>query len=242
MRSLFFIANWKMHKTRREALSFVQEIQTHDMPADRTIVLAASFPLLPALGDAVHTMPLQLAAQNMHWKEDGAFTGEVSPLQVRDAGCSFVILGHSERRNIFGETNDVLNKKNRAALAHNLAPIYCVGETLTERDAGRAKESVATQLEEGLAGISDEQRTSMIVAYEPVWAIGTGRTATPAQAQEMHAIIRTMLPNTALLYGGSVKPDNAQELLNEPDIDGFLVGGASLDPQSFAAICKTSSF
>lgn len=238
MHQPIFIANWKMNKTRADAIAFVRAFQKIEFSHDCSIGIAASFPLLPALAEILQNTEIKLAAQNMFYEDAGAFTGEVSPMQVRDAGCSMVILGHSERRHIFGETNDMLNKKIRAAFAHNLTPVYCVGETLEERDAGRAEDLVRTQLNDGLAGIADEQRATMVVAYEPVWAIGTGRNATPDEAQKMHAMIRVMLPETPLLYGGSVKSENAAILLTQPDINGFLVGGASLDAESFLKICQ----
>lgn len=229
-------ANWKMHKTQEEARAFIDTFLGQPLPDDREVLFAASPTLLPVMSEFLFHREVLLAGQNMHFEDDGAFTGEVSPLQLKDTGATHVILGHSERRHIFGEDNEMLNKKLRAAEQHGITPIYCVGETLEQRNAGNAQTVVQEQLSRGLEGLSDEFKKTLIIAYEPVWAIGTGETATPEQAQEMHAAIRTQLPNTRLLYGGSVKPDNAHELITQPDINGFLVGGASLDPESFRNI------
>jgi triosephosphate isomerase len=190
-----------------------------------------------------------LGAQNMHWEAEGAFTGEVSPVHLRDAGCTHVILGHSERRQLFGETDEGVERKARAAFAHGLTPIVCVGETLAERESGRTMEVVERQLERALRGLTSAQVATGVIAYEPVWAIGTGRNATPGQAQEVHAALRRLAARShgepaaaavRILYGGSVKPDNAGALMAQPDVDGALVGGASLDAGSFLKIAHAT--
>jgi triosephosphate isomerase len=183
----------------------------------------------------------------MHWENEGAFTGAVSPIMLKDAGCSHVILGHSERRQLFGETDDSVAKKAEAAFRHGLTPIVCVGETLAERESGRTMEIAQRQTERALRGLTGDQVSRLVLAYEPVWAIGTGRTATPELAQEAHAFVRAWLRDrfgppaevARILYGGSMKPDNAAALLSQPDIDGGLVGGASLDPADFSAIIRS---
>jgi triosephosphate isomerase len=209
---------------------------------DAEVVLAPPFTALVGVAEALKGSAVALAAQNMHWEGQGAFTGEVSPVMLRDAGCSHVILGHSERRQLFGETDEGVARKAVAALAHGLTPVVCIGETLAERESGRTMEIVERQLERALRPLSPEQAAVALVAYEPVWAIGTGRNATPQQAQEVHAFIRRRVsvshgePAAAalrILYGGSVKPDNVGALMAEPDVDGALVGGASLEAESF---------
>lgn len=233
------IANWKMHKTIAESMDFVDELLQWKPPEGRTMLIAPSFTALAAVGKRLCDSHIGLAAQNMHVDEQGAFTGEVSPVQVKDAGATHVIIGHSERRRLFGETNEMLNKKILAAEQHRLIPIYCVGETKEERVAGRAQEVVQQQIEQGLAKCSKEFLRSMIIAYEPVWAIGTGVNATPEQAEEMHAFLKELLQKeTHVLYGGSVKPDNAATLIAQPSIDGFLVGGASLELNPFKKIVE----
>jgi triosephosphate isomerase len=233
-------ANWKMHKTQEQARAFIDTLMGEALPDDREVLFAASPTLLPVMGELLFHRDVLLAGQNMHFEDEGAFTGEVSPVQLKDTGATHVILGHSERRHIFRETNEMLNKKLHAAQEHGITPVYCVGETLEQRNDGRAEGIVKEQLEKGLAGLADEFTKTVVVAYEPVWAIGTGETATPQQAQEMHAAIRAHLPDTRILYGGSVKPHNAAELIAQPDINGFLVGGASLKPDSFRAIIDAS--
>lgn len=233
-------ANWKMHKTQEEARAFIDTLFGQELPDDRGVLIAASPTLLPVMGELLFHRDVLLAGQNMHFENEGAFTGEVSPVQLKDTGATHVILGHSERRHIFGEDNQLLNKKLHAAQQHGITPIYCVGETLEERKSGNAQTVVQEQLEKGLDGLSKEFTKRLIVAYEPVWAIGTGETATPEQAQEMHETIRAQLPDTQLLYGGSVKPENAKELIAQTDINGFLVGGASLEPDTFRAVIDAS--
>jgi triosephosphate isomerase len=242
--------NWKMYKTPSEAVilteGVVRALSSLDGP---DLVVCPPFTALAAVGQVVAGSRIGLGAQDLHWAKEGAYTGEVSADMLRDIGCRYVIIGHSERRQYFGETDEGVNKKSRAALASDLTPIICVGETLAEREAGRAHAVVETQLKGALSGLLPEQVQRLILAYEPVWAIGTGKTATPSQAEEMHAHIRktiAMLFGTEIacgvriLYGGSVKPDNAKELLERSEIDGALVGGASLQVDSFAAIAKAA--
>ncbi|MEW6388080.1 MAG: triose-phosphate isomerase [Thermodesulfobacteriota bacterium] len=235
--------NWKMHKTLAEARALAHEIRqglSGNLKAE--VVLAPPYTALAAVAEEIADSPLRLAGQDTFWELEGAYTGAISPRMLRDAGCQYVIVGHSERRQHFGDTNRTVNLKLKAALANNLIPIFCLGETLPQRESGQTLEVVAEQLREGLAGLRDEPGVNLVVAYEPVWAIGTGRTATPEQAQEVHHFIRGLLPevlgNAAIriLYGGSVTPDNAAALLGEPDINGALVGGASLKAPSFLKI------
>ena len=244
MRRPLIAGNWKMFKTVAEAVSLVEALRA-DVRHDVDTLLAPPFTALAAVAGAIRDARIALAAQNMHWEREGAFTGEVSPLMLRDVGCSHVLLGHSERRQLFGETDDGVARKTRAALAHGLVPVVCVGETLAEREAGRTMEVVERQVERALREVTPDQAASLVLAYEPVWAIGTGRTATPDQAQEVHRFIRRTLSVShgeavaaalRILYGGSVKPDNIDALMAEPDLDGALVGGASLDPQAFLKI------
>lgn len=237
MRKVLFAANWKMNKTREEVKQFFSSFLQKDLPSDREILFAASPTLLYTLSSAVKGSGIFCAAQNMFHEEHGAFTGETSPVQITNAGCTHVLIGHSERRHLFSEGNEVLNKKLHAAQQFNLTPIYCVGETIDERKAGKAEEAVLGQLNTGLKGLDNDFIESVIIAYEPVWAIGTGYNATPEQAEAMHALIRKHVPNsTRILYGGSVNTSNAQSLIDQESIDGFLVGGASLDPEEFRTI------
>ena len=246
MRRPFICGNWKMHKTTREAVALAVEV-ARGVPADAVaeVAVAPVFTVLAAIAPALSGSVVKLAAQNCHGEKQGAFTGEVSAPMLRDVGCSVVILGHSERRQFFGETDAGVNKRARAALDEGLTPIVCVGETLVEREAGRTLEVVGGQLRGCLAGFTPAEIARMVVAYEPVWAIGTGKVATPAQAQEVHAAIRGWLrelggaeaaDNCRIQYGGSVKADNAAELLSLPDVDGALVGGASLKADEFLKI------
>ncbi|HWP65656.1 MAG TPA: triose-phosphate isomerase [Candidatus Limnocylindria bacterium] len=238
--------NWKMHGTRREALALVHALLPRIAEATgRQVLLAPPFTALEAVAEAIAGHRVFLGAQNVHWEPKGAFTGEVSVAMLKEAKCTHVIVGHSERRQYFGETDETVGKRTRAALAGGLVPIVCVGETLAQRDDGTTNAVVTSQLEGALGGIPAADLGRLVVAYEPVWAIGTGRTATPAQAQEVHAVIRQRLATLAsavvaqsvrILYGGSVKPDNVDALMAEPDIDGALVGGASLDAEAFARI------
>ncbi len=248
MRRPIIAGNWKMFKTRGETSAFFNAL----IPAVRDvshceIVVAPPFTALSAAVDHAEGTRIAISAQDVFWEDQGAFTGEVSVKMLRDAGCAYTIIGHSERRQFFGETDESVEKKTRAAVAGGLETIVCVGEMLAERDAGRAAEVVRRQVRNGLGRLTARDLSPIIIAYEPVWAIGTGRTATPEIAAEMHAEIRETFAEIydaaaadalRILYGGSVKPDNIAALMNKEDIDGALVGGASLDPASFAAIIK----
>jgi triosephosphate isomerase len=248
MRVPVIAANWKMHKTIGEARAFAETFRREVGATARCeIVVAGPFTALAALRDAFAGTPIAVAGQNAHPEPQGAFTGEVSVSMLVDAGCRWVILGHSERRALFGESDAFVARKLAAALAARLRPIVCVGESLAEREAGRTFEVLGGQLEGSLAGVTPGQAAGLVIAYEPVWAIGTGRTATPEIAQEAHAFVRAQLTRRfgadaaaaiRIQYGGSVKPDNSAALLAQPDIDGALVGGASLDPASFWAIIR----
>lgn len=242
--------NWKLFKRTADALDLAKRLSSSVQAVeDVQIVIAPSFTVLPAVHQAISGTPISLAGQDCFWSEEGAFTGEVSPGMLMDAGCSHVIIGHSERRQYFGETDQTVNKKIRAALCAGLVPIACIGETLQERESGETLSVLERQLRAGLAGIPESDAEKLIIAYEPVWAIGTGKTASDEQAQEVHAFIRTLLERMyhagladrlRILYGGSVKPDNIGGLMSCPDIDGALVGGASLNAESFSAIVKFS--
>ena len=247
MRKPIFAANWKMHKTIGEAVAFATAFAP--LVADVTnaeIVIAPPFPAIAAVSAALRGTRVLLAAQNVHPEKQGAFTGEVAPPMLAEIGCAYAIVGHSERRAIFGESSAFVAKKAAAPLAHGLLPIVCVGETLEERESGRTFAVLESQLTGSLAEIPTERAAEVVLAYEPVWAIGTGKTATPEIAQEAHAMIRGWLgkrfggaaAQMRIQYGGSVKPENTAELMAQPDIDGALVGGASLDPASFARIVK----
>jgi len=248
MRKPIIAGNWKMNKTIGEALELVNSLK--ELVADVTdveIVVAPPFTALQAVGEAIEGTNIKLAAQDMFWEESGAYTGEISPLMLKDVGCQYVIIGHSERRGYFGETNETINRKVKAAHKHGLKPIMCVGEKLEERESGVTKEVVKDHVVNGLKGLSEEEMLNTVIAYEPVWAIGTGRTATPQQAQEVHQFIRELLgeifskevaEQVRIQYGGSIKPENIAGLMAQPDIDGGLVGGASLKADSFAKIVK----
>jgi len=213
-------------------------------------VIIPSFTSIPTLAQASNNAPfIRLGAQNLHWQKNGAFTGEISATMLRALFVKYVIIGHSERRALFGETDETVQKKVHTALEAGLRPIMCVGETLAEREAGAVQKVLRRQVEEGLKGVSADHLSEIVLAYEPVWAIGTGRTATPAQAEEVHAFLRSIIreifdqtaaDRTRIQYGGSVKPENTEELMREPNIDGALVGGASLDAHSFARIVRAS--
>lgn len=246
MRKPIYAANWKMHKTLSETKDFFAEfVPSARHREDVEICIAPPFTCLTAAIEAIDCDNLFIAAQNMHFEAKGAYTGEISAGMLLDAGCTAVILGHSERRHVFGETDEMINKKIAAAIEAGLKPIFCIGEKIEQREAGDTEEVIRRQLTDGLEGLNPEQLGELVIAYEPVWAIGTGLTATPEQAQEAHLFIRDLLTDTynksfadstRILYGGSVKPSNIADLMAEPDLDGVLVGGASLDPQSFAAI------
>jgi len=247
-RKSLIAANWKMHKTIAEAVAFVESLQREVGDYnDREVIIAPPYTALSAVRNALWRKDFKLAAQNFHWEEKGAFTGEISGAMLKDVGCDGVIIGHSERRQLFGETNEMLLKKVAGAFRGGFLPILCVGEVLEEREGGRTFTVVGSQLEQGLAGLPADQARQLALAYEPVWAIGTGRTATPDQAQEVHAFIRercvalwdkTVANSMRIMYGGSVKPDNVDSLMAQPDIDGMLVGGASLEVGSFKRIVQ----
>jgi len=246
MRRPFVAANWKMHKTRSEAIAFAESFlpRRADWGSDLDVAIAPPFTALADLGRALGGSGIDLAAQNVHDEAHGAFTGEISALMLQELGCTYAIVGHSERRHLFGESSTFVARKASALLAAGVRPIVCVGETLDEREAGQTEHVVGEQLRESLAGVTADAAPRLVIAYEPVWAIGTGKTATPAMAQEVHKQLRAELERLVggaaaeirIQYGGSVKPDNATALLSQPDIDGALVGGASLDPDAFAAI------
>ncbi|CAN5368940.1 triose-phosphate isomerase [soil metagenome] len=251
MRKKIIAANWKMNVTVAEAESFLESfrLDVEDL-SGVDIVIAPPFTALPKLSELLGgSQKIRLAAQNFYHEKSGAYTGEISATMLRELFVRHVIIGHSERRQIFGETDALINKKVHAALASELKPILCVGETLEEREAGKENEILHKQLCAGLAGVTCEQMLDIVIAYEPVWAIGTGKTASSAQAQEAHAHTRAVLAELSdkatadkvrIQYGGSVKPSNARELLHQPDIDGALVGGASLESRSFYEICAAA--
>jgi triosephosphate isomerase (TIM) len=250
MRTPFVVGNWKLNKTIAEAVALVTELK-NQLGAVKGVAVGVApvFTAIQAVARRLEGSPIATCAQDCHWEASGAWTGEVSAAHAGDAGASWVIVGHSERRQFFGDTSESVGKKARAVLAAGLGAIVCVGESLAERDGGRTLAVVDEQLAGGLAGIDATSAARLVVAYEPVWAIGTGRTATPAQAQEVHAHIRARLadrlgPAAAdairIQYGGSVKPSNAEALMAERDIDGALVGGASLEASDFVAIVKAA--
>jgi triosephosphate isomerase len=250
-RKKIIAGNWKMNKTQTEARILVEDLVREIGKFDAAeIVLCPPFTALSAVSQLLNDVPnIRLGAQNLHEAASGAYTGEISAGMLRDLYVRYVIIGHSERRQYFHEDNATVNRKTKAALAAELRPIVCVGETLPERESGKWKDVLETQIKEGFAGFTDKEFADIIIAYEPVWAIGTGKTATSAQAEEAHQWIRQVLAThfsapiserIRIQYGGSVKAENAKELLSKPDIDGALVGGASLDARGFAAIIKNS--
>jgi len=250
MRHPFIAGNWKMFKTVHDTVVYVKEFRSlvKDIE-DVEIVIAPPFTAVHAAAEAARNSTIGVAAQNLHWERDGAFTGEISGPMIKEAGAEYVIIGHSERRTLFGETDQTVNRKIGAAVAAGLVPIVCIGETLAEREAGEMLSVLDRQIKAGFDGITGEQVAALVIAYEPVWAIGTGRTATAAQAQEAHAHIRQRLrqwfgapaaDECHVIYGGSVKPDNTKDLIAQPDVDGALVGGASLDIKSFFEIVSRS--
>jgi triosephosphate isomerase len=248
MRKPFIAGNWKMHKTIREAVDFANQLKNAQRGYDdREVVIAPPFPALYAVAKVLMESGIRLSAQNLHEKPEGAYTGEVSAGMLIDAGCEYVIVGHSERRTLFGEKNDVINRKLKASLSFGLRPIFCIGEILEEREEGRTFAVVEQQIKEGLNNLTTDDIRHLLIAYEPVWAIGTGKTATPEQAQEVHAFIRNVMGKAyggdvsvdiAVIYGGSVNPGNIGGLMAQEDIDGALVGGASLDIDSFVRIIR----
>lgn len=250
MRRPIICANWKMNKTILEAIEFANGLKRiFYNQNDLDIVICPPFTALSEVKDVILDSNILLGAQNLYFEEKGAFTGEISALQIKDAGCKFVILGHSERRKYFSETNEMINKKIKAALRFDLNPILCVGENLDEREKGLTLDIIREQMEVCLKGIDENEILNLVIAYEPVWAIGTGKNATGEQAEEVHKFIRNLIGEIynkdisdaiRIQYGGSVTPENIAELLAQPDIDGALVGGASLNLESFVQIVKKS--
>jgi len=250
MRIPFIAGNWKMFKTVHEAVVFVKELRSTVKDAlGVEIVVAPPFTAIHAAAEAARNTNIGVAAQDLYWEREGAFTGEVSAAMIKEAGAEYAIIGHSERRRLFGETDAIVNRKTQAAIAGGLTPIVCIGETLEERERDLTLAVLDRQIKDGLDALSAEQIAELVVAYEPVWAIGTGRNATAAQAGEAHAHIRLRIrqwfgadaaDRCHVIYGGSVKPDNIREIIAEPDVDGALVGGASLDVNSFADIVTRS--
>jgi triosephosphate isomerase len=248
MRVPFIVGNWKMHRTVAEARDLARAIRAQlPRPQGVEVAVCPPFTALAAVSAALDGSVIGLGAQNCHWADQGAFTGEISPAMLTELGCRLVLLGHSERRHVFRETDEEINKKVGAALRHGLLPLLCVGETAEERRQGLTFTIVEGQLRAGWAGLSSEEMARCCLAYEPVWAIGTGVNATPSQAAEVHGYLRGILSelgskelgqSVRILYGGSVKPDNAASFAEEPDIDGVLVGGASLEAPSFVAIAS----
>lgn len=248
MRKLFIAGNWKMYMTGATAPQLAAAV-VKGVGADKrvTVAVCPPFPYLGKVAEVVKDSPVALGGQNLYPEKEGAFTGEISPAMLVDAGCKYVILGHSERRHKLGETDAFINRKVHCALTFGLDPILCIGETLEEREANRTEAVLDTQLTGSLAGLKADNLTRLVIAYEPVWAIGTGRNATPEQAQQAHAFVRGKIGQMfsekvaaalPIQYGGSVKPDNAASLLGQPDVDGALVGGASLNADQFLAIVR----
>ena len=249
-RTPFLAANWKMYKTVHEAVAFIKEFRKlADAVHDVEIVVAPPFTAIRPVADAAHASTIGVAGQDLYWEREGAFTGEVSAAMLKEAGAEYVIIGHSERRRLFGETDLTVNRKLAAAAAAQLTSVVCIGETLEERDRNETLTVLDRQIKQGLDGLAADQIAGLVIAYEPVWAIGTGRNATPAQAGEAHAHIRGRIrqwfggaaaEQCHVIYGGSVKPDNIRELASLPDVDGALVGGASLEVRSFFEIVSRS--
>jgi len=243
--------NWKMYKTVSEALAFVHELKrTVDGIKDVEVVVCPPFIALAQVAEALRGTGIGVGAQDVYWVDEGAFTGEISPAMLKDAGCSYVIIGHSERRQFFGEIDDYVNRKVKAVLERGLTPIMCVGERIEERESGITEKIVRTQTEAGLAGLTADQAAGLVIAYEPVWAIGTGKTASDTDAQQVIGFVRGLVNDlyggdvaakVRIQYGGSVKPQNTAGLMAQPDIDGALVGGASLDVDSFSSIVKAAA-
>lgn len=253
MKKKIIAGNWKMHKTIKTGSDLISEIKSdllkNPVPDHVTVVVCPPFTSLDSASALLKDSKIGLGAQNMFYETEGAFTGEISGEMLKSVGCKYVILGHSERRTYFGETDEIINKKIKKAFEFELIPIFCIGETLQERENGKTFEVVQRQIEKGLDGINKELASNIIIAYEPVWAIGTGKNATPEQAQEVHNFIRNLLSSlydkttadsVVIQYGGSVKPDNAKQLLSQPDVDGALVGGACLKADSFLSIIRAA--
>ncbi len=237
MPKIVIAGNWKMYKTQREASEFLKGFmpELEQTPENREIVLCAPFTALDVMSKSLHNNRVQLGAQNIHWEDEGAYTGEIAGAMLTEIGVRYVIVGHSERRQYFGETDETVNKRLLAAQSHDLTPILCVGETKQQRDAGETELLITTQLKKDLVGVD---QNNLIIAYEPIWAIGTGDTCEALEANRVIGLIRSQLqnPNVSIQYGGSVKPNNIDEIMAQPEIDGALVGGASLEPKSFARI------
>ncbi|MDF2726028.1 MAG: triosephosphate isomerase [Paenibacillus sp.] len=247
MRTPIIAGNWKMFKTVKEAVAFVEEVKGKAEVDGVESVICAPFTNLPALVEAVQGTTLKVGAQNMHWEDNGAFTGEISGVMLKDLGVHYVIIGHSERRAYFADTDETVNKKAHAAFKHGLTPIICVGETLEEREAGKTKDVCRVQTEAALQGLSDELAAQVVIAYEPIWAIGTGKTSTADDAGDVISYIRERIAQqfnadvagkVRIQYGGSVKPNNVREFMQKSDIDGALVGGASLEPASYIQLIE----
>ncbi|MFC2947214.1 triose-phosphate isomerase [Virgibacillus sediminis] len=251
MRKRVIAGNWKMNKTLSEANDFIEQAAEKAPQSDKSeAVVCAPFPFLPSLVEKTKGTEIKIGAQNMHFEDKGAFTGEVSPVMLKDLGVSHVVLGHSERREHFGETDETVNKKVHAAFTHQLTPIVCVGETLEQREADETKNHVEKQVNKALEGLSDQQVAQTIIAYEPIWAIGTGKTASSEDANEVCSHIRNVVGNitsqevadqVVIQYGGSVKPGNIDELLSQSDIDGALVGGASVEAESYLQLVEAGT-
>ena len=247
-RKIVIAGNWKMHKTNSEALQLANQLRMKTTAIVKTgMVICPPYTALSVVFDVIKESAISLGAQNLFWEKEGAFTGEISAGMIKSTGATYVIIGHSERRQYFGESDETVNKKIRMALENGLNPIVCVGESLEQREANITKEVVGKQIRGAFAGFTPAQMEQVIIAYEPIWAIGTGKTASPEQAQEVHAEIRRLIgeqfggdvaQNMITQYGGSVKPGNAEALLSQPDIDGALVGGACLDADSFSEIIQ----
>jgi len=252
MRKPFVAGNWKMNTDSRSGVALAEGIASgsEDLAGEKvTVAVCPPFVYLPSVAEAVKHSNVAVGAQDVYFEASGAFTGEISVSMIKDVGCVYAICGHSERRHVIGETDELINRKVAAAISGGLLPILCVGELLSEREAGQTNDVVTRQLKEGLAGLSAEKVSAVTIAYEPVWAIGTGKTATPDQAQDVHELIRKLLAEMygdeiaaelRIQYGGSAKPSNAAELLGRPDIDGLLVGGASLKVDDFLAIIRAA--
>ena len=247
MRIPIIAGNWKMNKTIAEGVALVNEFKAEAADTDVEVVVCVPYVMLPAVKEALAGSKVKIGAQNMHWEEGGAYTGEISPLMLNELGIDYVVIGHSERREYFAETNETVNKKVKSAFAHKLLPILCCGETLAQREANDHKTLVAEQIRAGIEGLSLEEMNKLVIAYEPIWAIGTGVTASSDQANEMCEMIRDTVADiyddeiaevVRIQYGGSVKPANVTEIMNQPHIDGALVGGASLKADDFTALIK----
>lgn len=237
MRTPLIAGNWKMNKTISETKDFLNALTVLEMPAERDVVLFVPATSLPVCQELLVNSRVHYGAQNMHWDTAGAFTGELSAAMLNEVGCIFVLLGHSERRQYYGETDDAVSKKVVTAVRSGMTPIICVGETLEQRQHGEMEGRIKVQVNAALFGLTEEERTRVIIAYEPIWAIGTGETASATQVQDVHIMIREIVgEEVRIIYGGSVNPENCAELMNQPDIDGALVGGASLEVGSFFEI------